>query len=351
MLSAYLPQLTGKKIALVINQTAHVGKTHLLDTLLSLGINISKVFAPEHGFRGDQDAGKHISSQVDPQTGIPIISLYGKQKKPSRDMLLGIEAIVFDIQDVGVRFYTYLSTLHYVMEAAAENEIPILVLDRPNPNGDYIDGPVLDLKYKSFVGLHPVPIVYGMTVGEYALMINGEGWLRGGRQAVLSVIRCRGYQRDMDYALPVKPSPNLPNTQSIPLYPSLCLFEGTNVSVGRGTPFPFQVFGSPYLKGDFKFTPKPTPGARRPKYRDKACHGTDLRTVTPQQRIQLRWLLSAYQANTKRPFFNAFFTKLAGNKDLQKQIERGASAADIRKSWESDLSRFKKVRERYLLYR
>ena len=352
MTVAYVPQLVDKRVALVVNHSAKVGKTHLLDTLLSLGIDVQKIFSPEHGFRGDRDAGNPIASYRDAKTGLQIVSLYGKQKKPSRSALEEIDLIVFDLQDVGVRFYTYISTLHYVMEAAAESSIPVLVLDRPNPNDSYVDGPVLKPKYKSFVGMHPVPIVYGMTIGEYALMINGEKWLRNGIQAELSVIRCKNYARDMNYLLPISPSPNLPNAQSVWLYPSLALFEGTNVSVGRGTDFPFQVFGSPYIRKDsFSFVPRPTFGASKPKHRSKVCQGKDLREFQVEKKLHLKWLLYAYQHNQKRPFFNKFFTKLAGNELLQNQIEQKTTEESIRKSWKNDIDRFKKTRQKYLIYR
>lgn len=334
----------------MVNHTAKVGKTHLLDTLLSLDIDVRKVFTPEHGFRGKQEAGKYVSSFQDAKNGIQIISLYGTQKKPSRDMLVDVDIIIFDIQDVGVRFYTYLSTLHYVMESAAENEIPILVLDRPNPNDDYVDGPVLDLRYKSFVGLHPVPIIYGMTIGEYAMMINGEKWLQNGIHARLSVIRCKQYWRKHPYKPVTKPSPNLPNQQSMLLYPSLCLFEGTLVSVGRGTDFPFQAFGSPYMKGSFSFMPKPNPGALNPKHQLKVCYGVDLRLINVEKKLQLDWLIDAYQKNKKKSFFKKFFTKLAGSETLQEQIEQGMSEEEIRKSWKKDLAAFQKIRKKYLLY-
>lgn len=352
VLSAYLPLLKNKKVALVVNQSSKVGKTALLDTLLSEGVWVRKIFVPEHGFRGDKDAGQTIASHKDPHTKLPILSLYGKHKKPRKQNLEDVEVIVFDLQDVGVRFYTYISTLHYVMEAAAEQGIPIIVLDRPNPNDDYVAGPLLDLQYRSFVGMHPVPIVYGMTIGEYALMINGQGWLNGGISANLSVIRCKNHTRNKRYTPPVKPSPNLPNVQAILWYPSLCLFEGTNVSVGRGTAFPFQVFGSPFLQGfSFEFYPSPKKGAKHPKHKGKICYGTDLRSRSSDQKIHLEWLLKAFAKNARKPFFNTFFTKLAGSPKLQRQIEKGIDAETIRKSWQKDLKHFIKIRKRYLLYR
>ena len=356
----YLPLLKGKRVALVVNQTSMVGTTHLADFLLSKGVNVRKIFAPEHGFRGRADAGAKLKDGRDGRTGLPLISLYGKHKKPTKAMLRGIDVIVFDIQDVGVRFYTYLSTLHYVMEAAAEQHIPLIVLDRPNPNGHYIDGPVLQRKFRSFVGLDPVPIVYGMTIGEYAKMLNGEGWLKGGMKADLRVIKLQGYTHATPYRLPIKPSPNLPTERAVALYPSLALFEGTQFSAGRGTSTPFELYGAPgYTKKSFCFTPKPMPGASSPKHKGKCCYGVDLRRVPverirSEKRLNLGYLLDAYRHySDKKHFFpnsGKFFDKLAGSDRLRKQLEAGWSEAQIRKSWESDLRRFKKIREKYLLY-
>ena len=275
---SYLPLIQAKKVAIVANATSVVKGTHLVDTLLTLGVEVKRVFAPEHGFRGKADAGEHVNDEVDAATGLPIISLYGKNKKPSKEQLTEIQAVVFDIQDVGVRFYTYLSTLHYVMEACAENDIPLIVLDRPNPNGFYIDGPMMESGFESFVGLHPVPLVYGMTIGEYAQMINGEGWLANGASCDLTVVKCQAYDHEILYELPIPPSPNLPNMSSVYLYPSLALFEGTVVSVGRGTDFPFQVVGHPdFEPGPFRFTPAPNEGAKYPKLEGVKCKGLDLR--------------------------------------------------------------------------
>ncbi|WP_428742721.1 exo-beta-N-acetylmuramidase NamZ family protein [Tenacibaculum sp.] len=367
--SLYLPLLKNKNIAIVANQTSILqvlqraevapnvmgSKTvthHLVDYLHNYeGIHVQKVFAPEHGFRGKADAGEAIADGKDVKTGIPIISLYGKNKKPSPEQLNGIDIVVFDIQDVGARFYTYISTLHYVMEACAELGIRVILLDRPNPNGHYIDGPVLEPEHKSFVGMHPVPVVYGMTIGEYGKMINGEKWLANGIQCDLTVIPLENYTHQSQYSLPIKPSPNLPNDTSINLYPSLCFFEGTNVSVGRGTDKQFQVYGSPFLeKTTFNFTPQPNEGAKQPKHNKKSCFGEDLSASGRISNLNLSWLVKAYQQSPKKDFFNAFFTKLAGTKKLQEQIEQGLSEEEIKASWQQNLEDFKKVREQYLIY-
>lgn len=325
---------------------------HLVDSLLSLNIKIQKVFAPEHGFRGKADAGEVVKDGMDTQTNLPIISLYGKNKKPSKEQLKGIDVVVFDIQDVGARFYTYISTLHYVMEACAEAKIPVIVLDRPNPNGHYIDGPVLELKHKSFVGMHPVPVVYGMTIGEYAQMINGEQWLANGIQAKLTVIPLKHYTHQSTYSLPIKPSPNLPNDQAINLYPSLCFFEGTNVNAGRGTDMQFQVYGSPYLseKSPFSYTPSPNEGAKYPKHAYMICYGEDLRNHPRLSELDLSWISKARKQNTTKGFFNAFFTKLAGTTKLQSQLEGQVAQEDIKRTWKKGIEEFKKVRAKYLIY-
>lgn len=350
---AYLPLLKDKKIGIVTNQTGILSdKTHLVDFLLSKNINIQTIFAPEHGFRGTADAGEHVIDGKDTKTGLPIISLYGDNRKPKPEQLDRIDIMIFDLQDVGVRFYTYLSTLHYVMEACAENNVPLIVLDRPNPNGFVIDGPILEKEYTSFIGMHPVPVLYGMTIGEYGKMINGEKWLQNGLQCKLTVIPCIYYNRKMSYSLPVKPSPNLPNDQAINLYASLCLFEGTNVSVGRGTEKQFQIYGSPFLpKRDFSFVPKPNFGAKEPMHKDEICYGEDLTKTQKVSSLELKWLLKAYaETSDKSNFFNPFFTKLAGTKQLQQQIEAGTSEKEIRKSWEKGLNDFKVMREKYLIY-
>jgi uncharacterized protein YbbC (DUF1343 family) len=357
----YLNLLKGKNIAVVANQTSVIFKEiykkkqearHLIDSLLMLGIEVKKVFAPEHGFRGKADAGEVVKDGFDTKTGLQIISLYGKNKKPSTVQLKGIDAVVFDIQDVGARFYTYISSLHYVMEACAEMGIPVIILDRPNPNAHYVDGPVLESAHSSFVGMHKVPVVYGMTIGEYGKMINGEKWLKNGIQCDLTVIPLENYIHQTEYSLPIKPSPNLPNDKSINLYPSLCFFEGTNVSAGRGTAMQFQIYGSPFLeKSTFSFTPQANEGAKYPKYENKRCFGEDLRTARNENKLNLSYLIKAYQQNTTKEFFNTFFTKLAGTEKLQKQLEKEVSEKEIRASWEKDLISFKKIRKKYLIYK
>ncbi|WP_289665694.1 exo-beta-N-acetylmuramidase NamZ family protein [Flavobacterium panacagri] len=349
----YLPLLKDKKIGIVTNQTGILSnKTHLVDFLLEKKIAIQTIFAPEHGFRGTADAGEHVVDGKDPKTGLSIISLYGDNKKPKPTQLNGIDIMIFDLQDVGARFYTYISSLHYVMEACAENNVPLIILDRPNPNGSIVDGPLLEKEFTSFVGMHPIPLLHGMTIGEYGQMINGKKWLKDGVQCKLTVIPCSNYKRTMEYSLLVKPSPNLPNDQSINLYASLCLFEGTNVSMGRGTEKQFQIYGSPYLtKTNFSFTPKPNFGAKEPLYNGKECFGEDLTSYPKLKQLELKWLLKAYQnTSDKSKFFNSFFTKLAGTKKLQQQIESGVSEKEIRTSWKKDLEAFQIMRKPYLLY-
>lgn len=356
----YIWLLQGKRVAVCGNQTSRVGEMHLVDTLLHRDVNVVKIFCPEHGFRGNAEAGAHIASGTDPKTGLPIVSLYGKNKKPAPEQLADVDVILFDLQDVGCRFYTYISTLHYVMEAAAENHIPVLVLDRPNPNGHFVDGPVLDLKYKSFVGMHSVPVVYGMTIGEYARMINGEGWLAGGIHCSLAVVALENYTHNTRYVLPVPPSPNLPNAESVLLYPSLCLFEGTVISVGRGTALPFQIYGAPLLRGgDYEFTPAPIRGvSENPPHNGKVCHGHNLREYAATHldsvgSFNLQYLLTAYrQYPDKEHFFShaSFFDKLAGSDQLRKQIVAGMSEEEIRNSWKEPLARFMETRAKYLLY-
>lgn len=351
--SIYLPSLKDKKIGIVTNQTGILSnKMHVVDFLLEKDIAIQKIFAPEHGFRGTADAGEHIVDGKDSKTGLSIISLYGDNKKPKPQQLAGIDIMVFDLQDVGARFYTYISSLHYIMEACAKNNIPLLILDRPNPNGSIIDGPILEKEHSSFVGMHPVPLLHGMSIGEYAKMINGEKWLKNKVSCQLTVIPSINYNRKMSYSLPMKPSPNLPNDQAVNLYASLCLFEGTNVSVGRGTEKQFQIYGSPYLpKSDFSFIPKPNLGAQNPVYNGIECYGEDLSRVKKVNQLELKWLIKAYQATTdKSKFFNPFFTKLAGTKKLQQQIEAGTSETEIRESWNKGLVEFKEMRSKYLIY-
>lgn len=353
--TACLQPLRGRRVALVGNQTSIVDSIHLVDTLRSCGIRIQKIFCPEHGFRGNVQAGSLIASSTDPKTGIPIVSLYGSNKKPTFAQMRDVDVVVFDLQDVGCRFYTYISTLHYVMEACAECHVPLYVLDRPNPNGHYVDGPVLEKGLSSFVGMHPVPIVYGMTIGEYALMVNGEYWLHDSLQCDLHIVQLSGYTHQSRYSLPVPPSPNLPNDQAVALYPSLCLFEGCNVSVGRGTEWPFQVVGSPYYKGDstFRFKPQVVHGAaENPLFKNQTCRGLDLREVEVQPCFDLSYIRQMYQGITQHEFFlnNNFFEKLAGTTRLRSQLRQGLSDEQIRQSWEPALSEFKAVREKYLLY-
>ena len=374
----YLPLVKGKKIALATNQTSiifHRGVrqpalshayneadakyfkttayTHLADSLINLEMQLVKVFSPEHGFRGRADAGEKVKDGIDMRTGLPVISLYGKNKKPTPEDLKDVEVIIFDMQDVGVRFYTYLSTLHYIMEACAENNIPLVVLDRPNPNGYYVDGPVLEKK--CFLGLHPVPLVYGMTIGEYARMINGEKWLAGGVHCELTVVTCENYDRTRRYHLPVKPSPNLPNDVAINLYPSLGLFEGTHINAGRGTEYQFQLIGAPFFdpqKYAYSYTPVSREGAKNPKHKDSVCFGLDLRTYPELDKITLSWILDAYKNTPKGyDFFKTpSFSLHAGNELLKKQIEAGMDEKGIKKSWQPGILTFLETRQKYLLY-
>jgi len=355
----FLPLLNGKKVGIVANQTSVIfnnySNVHLVDSLNSLNIDITKVFAPEHGFRGKADAGEQVVDGVDIKTGLPILSLYGKNKKPSQEQLLDIDIMIFDIQDVGARFYTYISTLHYVMEACAENNIPVVILDRPNPNGHYVDGPILEMEHKSFVGMHTIPVVHGMTIGEYSKMINGEQWLENGIQCDITVVPVKNYTHATRYALPIKPSPNLPNDKAINLYPSLCFFEGTNVSVGRGTDMQFQIIGSPLLSYySFAFTPQPNEGSKYPKHEGKTCSGKNLQNTKNFNELNLGWLIEFYDSHKQlapnEPFFNDFFTKLAGTRNLQKQIEKGLTETEIKSSWQKDLKAFKNLRKKYLIY-
>lgn len=355
----YIPLLKGKKTAVVGNHTSLVDDVHLVDTLLSLGVDIIKVMAPEHGFRGKADAGEKVSSGKDPITGLPIVSLYGSHKKPTAEDLAGVDVVLFDIQDVGARFYTYISTMAYVMEAAAENNVSVMVLDRPNPHGFYVDGPLLDTAFSSFVGMHPVPVVHGMTIGEYAQMVNAEGWLKNGINCQLTVIGMTGYDHKTAYQLPVKPSPNLPNMTAVYLYPSLCFFEGTTFSVGRGTDFPFQLFGHPDMFiASYAFVPKSMEGAKSPKWEGTPCLGWNLsdfgaRRIMEKQHLILDWLVDAYRNFPhKDDFFlkNGFFDKLAGTDTLRKQIEAGMTADEIAATWLGDLAEFKRMRKKYLLY-
>lgn len=354
----YLPLLKGKAVAVFANPTSVVGNTHLVDTLLRRGITIRKIFSPEHGFRGDADAGATIASQKDPATGLPVVSLYGAKTKPTPADLKDVDLLLFDIQDVGVRFYTYISSLQKYMEAAIENHKPLVILDRPNPNGFYVDGPVLGTQFRSFVGMQPIPIVYGMTIGEYARMLLGEHWIAGDA-AQLTIIPCLHYTHQSRYILPVKPSPNLPDIQSIYLYPDLCLFEGTPISVGRGTAKPFQQWGHPSLPDNgYHFTPESTPGALHPPLQGLICNGYDLSGIDtrkePGGRWTLKWILQAWAAYPDKEHFftgnGSTFDRLAGSDVLRQQIQKGMTEEQIRASWEPALSNFKKIRKKYLLY-
>ncbi|MCB8994985.1 MAG: DUF1343 domain-containing protein [Bacteroidales bacterium] len=354
----YLPLLKNKRVGILANPTSRISDKYLVDTLLSLGVNLKKIFAAEHGFRGNVADGIVIDDQTDNRTGLPIVSLYGKNKKPSPEQLADIDIIIFDVQDVGLRFYTFISTLHLLMEACAENGKELLVLDRPNPNGNFIDGPVLDRKFESFIGMDPIPVVHGMTIAEVARMINGEGWLKNGVSCKLYWVPCKNYLHTDSYSPPVPPSPNLPNLQAIRLYPSLAFFEGTIVSEGRGTDFPFQVFGYPGFKsGEFTFTPQTIPGfANHPKFENQKCSGTDLRNYKPQDgnwdRINLEWLILAYNDyEDKEHFFKPYFEKLAGTDQLRSDIQEGKNAEEIRERWKPGLDAFRQIRVKYLIYK
>lgn len=349
----YLPFLQGKRVAMVVNQTSEVNGIHLVDTLISSGVNIVKVMAPEHGFRGEAPDGQRIDDSRDARTGLPIISIYGKNKKPTAEMLQDVDVLIFDIQDVGVRFYTFISTMHYVMEAAAENKKKVIVLDRPNPNGMYIDGPVKDDNIKSFVGMHPIPVVHGLTVGELATIINGEGWLANGVKADLTVVGMKGWDHTSEYALPIKPSPNLPNDNSIALYPTLGLFEGTVVSVGRGTDHPFEQIGHPlYSKGAVMFTPEPNAGSKYPPLEGELCKGYAFYNAESPRGFTLKWIIDFYKdLAPQTEFFNDYLTLLIGSKELKKQIEMGLTEEQIKATWQPRLNEYKAMRKKYLLYR
>ena len=352
----YLPLLEGRRVGIMTNHTGTVGRTHLVDTLRSLGVDIRVVFAPEHGFRGQADAGESVASYRDRKTGIDVVSVYGSTKRPPDSIMQRLDVLLFDIQDVGLRYYTYLSSMHYLMEACAANGKRLIVLDRPNPNGFYVDGPILDPKNRSFVGMHPIPVVHGMTLGELARMIDGEGWLRDGLRCKLTVIPCRGYTHRSRYRLPTAPSPNLPNMRAVYLYPSLCFFEGTPISLGRGTDFPFQAYGHPELQGDFSFTPRSNAGAKNPPLKDKLCHGVDLRTSPSDERIwergvDLGYVIDCYrQLNLGEKFFTPMFDRLTGTDYVRQMILQGAGADRIKARWADDVERFKQTRKPYLLY-
>ncbi len=358
-ISQYLPFIQGKSVGIVANQTSQIQNIHLIDTLKSLRVKITTIFCPEHGFRGQAEAGALINNGADAQTGIPIVSLYGKNKKPTMEQLQSVDIVIYDIQDVGARFYTYISTLHYVMEACAENKIPLLVLDRPNPNGFYVDGPVLEPVYTSFVGMHPVPIVHGMTIGEYAQMINGERWLKDSVVCSLTVIPMLHYTHDSLYVLPIAPSPNLQTPNAIYLYPSICCFEGTDISVGRGTSMPFEIIGSPTYNNDSKsiisFVPKSIKGvSENPMHKGKECKGLDLKgkgfEIIKTKQLNLSYLIDMYEHTQHQIFFNSFFEKLVGTGTLRRQLQEGKSEMEIRESWQPQLDAFKKMRKNYLLY-
>lgn len=356
----YLPKLLGKNVAVVANQTSVIYKsdtvyTHLVDSLLRCGVRVTKVFAPEHGFRGSADAGEHVKDGKDTKTGLPLISLYGSNKKPAKAQLEDVDMVIFDIQDVGVRFYTYISTMHYVMEACAENDIPVIVFDRPNPNGGYVDGPTLEKEHRSFLGMHTIPLVHGMTIAEYAAMVNGEGWLKNGVKCDLETVLMENYSRDMDYSLPIRPSPNLPNDQSIQLYPSLGFFEGTDINAGRGTGFQFQRYGAPFLDSEvftFTYTPEPNFGAKDPKHNGELCYGEDLSDEPSPKSVNLEWLIKAYNGTKdKLKFFKSrSFTLHAGTEKLRKQIEAGWTENQIRETWQEGIEQFKIIRKKYLKY-
>lgn len=352
----YLPLLEGRRVGIMTNHTGTVGRTHLVDTLRSLGVDIRVVFAPEHGFRGQAGAGESVASYRDRKTGIDVVSVYGSTKRPPDSIMQRLDVLLFDIQDVGLRYYTYLSSMHYLMEACAANGKRLIVLDRPNPNGFYVDGPVLEAKHRSFVGMHPIPVVHGMTLGELARMIDGEGWLRDGLRCKLTVIPCRGYTHRSRYRLPTAPSPNLPNMRAVYLYPSLCFFEGTPISLGRGTDFPFQTYGHPKLQGDFSFTPRSNAGAKNPPLKDKLCHGVDLRTAPSDERIwerevDLGYVIDCYrQLNLSEKFFTPMFDRLTGTDYVRQMILQGAGADRIKARWADDVERFKQTRKPYLLY-
>ena len=349
----YFNKLNDKKIAIIANNTSVIktskGSTHIIDTLIARGLSINKIFSPEHGFLGDKDDGEKFENDF--YNNIEIISLYGGNRKLKDEDIEDVDIIIFDIQDVGVRFYTYLSTLHYAMQSAARKNKKFIIMDRANPNSFYIDGPILDLKNTSFIGLHPVPIVYGMTIGEYGLMINGEGWLENNLKVDLEVIKLKNYNHKLKYEPPIRPSPNLPNIQSIYLYPSLAFLEKTEVSVGRGTTIQFQIYGHPDFKGDFSFTPQPNFGSQYPKLKGVLSYGEDLRNYKTSNMIELKWLINSFtQINDKNNFFRSDFDKLSGTSNLKKQIIEGLSESEIRDSWKEGLEKFKKIRKKYLLY-
>ena len=349
----YIPFLKGKRVALMVNQTSTIHQTHLLDTLLALKINVVKIFAPEHGFRGHAEAGEVFSNEIDKKTNLPIVSLYGKNKKPGKEILKDIDVVVFDIQDVGARFFTYISSMHYLMQGCAENDKELLILDRPNPHGNYIDGPLLEPKFKSFIGMHTIPIIHGLTIGELAGMINGENWLDSNKVCKVKVIKVKNYTHKTHYIPPIRPSPNLPDSQSVKLYPSLCFFEGTSISLGRGTTFPFKVIGAPdKIYGNYVFVPRSIEGmAKNPLHEGVECYGLELSLAETKPGLNLSYLINFYALTPdKNKFFIPFFNTVAGNATLQQQIKDGWSESKIKASWKSDLENFQKKRKSYLLY-
>ena len=349
-----LSKIGDKRVGLLINQTSLVGKTHLADTLKSRNARLIKIFAPEHGFRGTADAGEVVVDGVDTKTGFPVVSLYGSNKKATPEQLADVDVVIFDIQDVGTRFFTYISTLTYMMEACAENNKKLIILDRPNPNGSYVDGPIMQPEFKSFVGMHPIPIVHGMTIGEYAQMVNGEGWLTGGKKCELEIVTLKNWKHTDTYSVPVRPSPNLPNDHGIGLYPSTCLLEGTVLSVGRGTQNPFELLGHPSMKSlKFQFTPVGIDGmAKTPPLQDQLCYGLDLRKEKIPRKVDLQYVITLYKAfPDKEKFFIPYFEKLAGTKELREQIKKGMTDAQIHATWKKDLDAFKEKRKTYLLYK
>ncbi|MFO8001134.1 MAG: DUF1343 domain-containing protein [Marinilabilia sp.] len=352
----WLPKIKDQKVGLLVNHTSMVGETHLVDKMLSEGVEVTRIFAPEHGFRGDADAGEHVDDTVDKETGVPVVSIYGDNREPSPEQMTDMDVVIFDVQDVGVRFYTYISSMHNMMQACAENDIDFIVLDRPNPNGDYYDGPVLEPEFTSFVGMHPIPVVHGLTVGELAHMINGEGWLEDDMKCDLEVVKMKNYTHDSKYSLPVKPSPNLPNDLSVRIYPSLCLFEATIMSVGRGTDFPFQVVGAPDpVYGDFTFTPRSIEGMDKdPRYKGEKCYGEDFRGLDPwEQKFSLEPFFRFYEKSGRDSSFvsrRRWFHLLSGTDKLLQQIEDGMTEEEIQESWEEELETYGKLRKKYALY-
>jgi uncharacterized protein YbbC (DUF1343 family) len=352
-LPVLVKELKGQRVGLLVNNTSMIGNTHLADTLKTLKVDVKKIYSPEHGFRGNAADGELVKDDADAKTGFKVVSLYGNNKKPTAEQLADIDVVVYDIQDVGARFYTYISSLHYMMEACAALKIKVIVLDRPDPN-DYVDGPILEPEFKSFVGMHPIPIVYGMTVGELAQMINGEGWLEGGKKCSLKVITLQNYVHGKSWTLPVRPSPNLPTQHAVLLYPSICLFEGTNISLGRGTQIPFEILGSPVLKNmPFQFTPVDIPGiSMNPPLKGMLCYGLDLRTEKPESKISLRHLIDFYNAYPEKDkFFKKYFETLVGTKELRLQIQQGMTEEQIRASWQKGIEEFKLKRAKYLIYK